>query len=362
MLEPVLEAYGFTHDCLITPFGNGLINHTWRIKNDNNNYILQRINNDVFKKPQLIAENISMISEFLSVNYPDYFFCTPVKTIHGNDIFYAPQLGYFRVFPFVKNSRNVNVVTNPKQAFQAAKKFGEFTRLLSAFPVNKLHITLKDFHNLSLRYNTFQSAIKNENKKRIKKSMQLIDFLEAEKNIVDEFEVIKSSADFLLRVTHHDTKISNVLFDEADNGICVIDLDTIMPGYFISDVGDMLRTYLSPVSEEERDFAKIEIREDYFEAIVKGYLSEMKNILTFSEVQHFVYAGKFMLYMQSLRFLSDYLNNDIYYGSKYEDHNFIRAQNQAHLLKLVYKKEPHLKLIVEKTFSNMQLTSVTNQE
>ena len=120
-----------------------------------------------------------------------------------------------------------------------------------------------------------------------------------------------------------------------------------MPGYFISDVGDMLRTYLSPVSEEEKDFSKIKLREDYFEAIVKGYMDEMQQTLTPSEIQHFVYAGKFMVYMQALRFLTDYLNNDIYYGSKYQEHNLIRAGNQAHLLKLLNEKEGFLKQVVE---------------
>jgi Ser/Thr protein kinase RdoA (MazF antagonist) len=157
---------------------------------------------------------------------------------------------------------------------------------------------------------------------------------------VVEYDRIKSNPAFKLRVTHHDTKISNVLFDANDNGLCVIDLDTVMPGYFISDVGDMLRTYLSPVSEEEADLSKIDIREDYFEAILKGYLSEMKDELSTEELSHFLYAGKFMIFMQATRFLTDYLLNDIYYGAKYEDHNLVRANNQIALLKsLLSKKE-----------------------
>ena len=135
-----------------------------------------------------------------------------------------------------------------------------------------------------------------------------------------------------MRVTHHDTKISNVLFDSNDKGICVIDLDTVMPGYFISDVGDMMRTYLSPVTEEEQDFTKVDVRLEIYEAIVQGYLNSMKNELTEEEKKHFFYAGSFMIYMQALRFITDYLNNDIYYSADYPAHNYTRAANQVILL------------------------------
>ncbi|MEO7120146.1 MAG: phosphotransferase, partial [Ginsengibacter sp.] len=137
-------------------------------------------------------------------------------------------------------------------------------------------------------------------------------------------------------------KISNVLFDENNKGLCVIDLDTLMPGYFISDVGDMLRTYLSPVSEEEKYFAKIEVRDDYFINIAKGYLEEMHDELTATEKNHFVYSGKFMIYMQALRFLTDYLNDDVYYGAKYPEQNFVRTGNQLTLLQKLTEKENEL--------------------
>ena len=133
-----------------------------------------------------------------------------------------------------------------------------------------------------------------------------------------------------------------MLFNEEDKGLCVIDLDTVMPGHFISDAGDMIRTYLSPVSEEEKDFSKIEIRENYFVSIFKGYMSEMSEELTVGEKNHFIYAGKFMIYMQAIRFLTDHLNNDIYYGAKYENQNFVRAGNQSTLLKRLIENEKKL--------------------
>ena len=255
--------------------------------------------------------------------------------------------GYFRVFPFIKNSHTTDVVVSPSQAYEAAKQFGRFTNLLSAFPVDKLKITLSDFHNLPLRYAQFETAIKEGNQERIKQTSALISFLKDQHEIVTISEQITNNPDFKKRVTHHDSKISNVLFDENDQGLCVIDLDTVMPGYFISDFGDMMRTYLSPVSEEEKDLSKIEIRDEYFKAIADGYLNEMGKELSAVEKKCLVYAGKFMIYMQALRFLTDHLNNDTYYGSKYEGHNFIRANNQATLLKKIIEKEKLLQELVE---------------
>ena len=134
------------------------------------------------------------------------------------------------------------------------------------------------------------------------------------------------------RVTHHDTKISNVLFDGQDKGICVIDLDTVMPGYFLSDVGDMFRTYSCPVSEEEKNLYLVMVRKDFMQAIEKGYLSAMTDELSQFEKDHLYFGGEMLIYMQAIRFISDYLNNDIYYGSRYPGHNLVRTQNQVRLL------------------------------
>ena len=186
----------------------------------------------------------------------------------------------------------------------------------------------------------FLQALENGNRQRIAESADLISSLTQHVNIVTEYGNIKTNPEFKLRVTHHDTKISNVLFNPDGKGICVIDLDTVMPGYFISDMGDMMRTYLSPVSEEEKDFERIAVRDDFYKAIVKGYYSEMKNELTETEKKYFFYAGTFMIYMQALRFITDYLNDDKYYGAKYPRHNYVRAKNQLVLLeRLLAKKE-----------------------
>lgn len=340
MLAPILSAYGLKIDeCVTMPFGTGLINHTWKIVSNDAEYILQRVNHHIFKNPILIAENIQATGDFLHAHFPHYLFIQPVKTINNESLVYNKQEGYFRMFPFVNASVTYDTVSATKLAFEAAKQFGKFTKYLSDFPTEKLHATLPDFHNLSLRYQQFESALENGNPQRIAAASNSIAFIKANKWIVNQFDRIQQNQAFKLRVTHHDTKISNVLFDNKGKGLCVIDLDTVMPGYFISDVGDMMRTYLSPVSEEEADFSKIQIREDYFQAIVEGYLNEMQEELSEEEIAHFVYAGKFMIYMQATRFLTDHLNNDTYYGAKYEGHNLVRANNQIALLQCLLDKK-----------------------
>lgn len=346
MFETIFKEFGLDAMASVKAFGSGLINNTWLIKENENEFILQRINHNVFKQPFYIAINIQLICYHLKKHQPDYLFICPRKTITGEEMIFIENEGYFRIFPFIKNSQTTDVVESSSQAYQAAKQFGRFTNVLSAFPVDKLKITLPDFHNLSLRYAQFETAIKGGNKERIKQSAAIISFLKDQHEIVSISGQIGQNTGFKKRVTHHDAKISNVLFDKNKQGLCVIDLDTVMPGYFISDFGDMMRTYISPVSEEEKDLSKIEIRDEYFEAIADGYLSEIGNELSPIEKKYLVYAGKFMVYMQALRFLTDYLNNDIYYGAKYEDHNFLRANNQAALLKRISEKEDLLQKII----------------
>ena len=328
------------------PFGNGLINQTWRVKNSNDDFILQKINHTIFKHPQAIATNIRRLSDYLSATQPGFLFTEPVKTKNKEELAHIAGDGYYRLTRYIKGSHTVNEALKPVQAYEAARKFGEFTKIFSGFPVEQLQVTLPDFHNLSLRYEQFTDAFENGNKKRLLQSQELINFIKANKNIVDTYNYILRNPAFKKRVTHHDTKISNVLLDEYDKGLCVIDLDTVMQGYFISDVGDMIRTYVSPVSEEEKDLSKIEIREEYFIAVHEGYMSEMSNELSNEEKDHFIYAGKFMIYMQAIRFLTDHLNNDIYYGAKYQDHNLVRASNQAMLLQQLIAKEARLRRLI----------------
>lgn len=355
MLEEILLHYNINPKVAIEPFGTGLINHTWLVKDGEEGYILQKINQNVFKQPEDIAYNIELVGDHLGRNHPEYFFVAPLKTRDGTSMVHHSENDYFRLFPFVKDSKTYDVVQTPGQAFEAASQFGLFTKTLSGFLPRKLKLTLPGFHDLPLRYRQFEEALRNGNESRIRESRDEIHFFHEQAQIVTHFEKLRTSTAFKERVTHHDTKISNVLFDKNDKGICVIDLDTIMPGYFISDAGDMMRTYLSPASEEEKDFSRIEVREEYFRAILDGYLLHMGGELSVEERMHFVYAGKFMIYMQAIRFLTDYLNNDRYYGASYEGQNFVRAKNQVTLLKRFIEKE---KVLNELVLTFLPVTSV----
>lgn len=342
MFENILPLYSLNSDeTTVNPFGDGLINHTWKVTAGNQNYILQRVNTDVFKNPSAIDGNLRLLKEFLSKKDPGYLFVPPVKALSGESLLNTPS-GYFRLSPFVEGSRSLNALTKEGEAYEAAKQFGKFSGLLADFDAETLNITIPDFHNLSLRYEQFKTACANANPERMEKAKEYVDFINAHQDLVATYLSIVSNEEVPLRVIHHDTKINNVLFDKDGKGLCVIDLDTVMPGYFISDVGDMMRTYLCAATEEETDLSRISIRKEFFKAVYDGYMEEMQEVLTDTEKQYFSYAGKFMIYMQAIRFMADYLQNDIYYGAKYEDHNFNRAINQITLLKEYIKIEATL--------------------
>lgn len=347
MLQHILNTFGIeTTRYEAIPLQGGLINNTWKIVSGPHSFILQRINTAVFKKPEEIADNIDMIASYLSIHNPEYFLPLPLKSLNQKSLEYFSPEGYFRLFPYIEGSATIHIVSTAEQAFEAASQFGKFTKALSTFNSGKLHITIPHFHDLIVRYKEFEQAISAGNQERIKRSREVIKELKNYQPILMQFEKLRKDPHVKKRAMHHDTKISNVLFNEHGKGICIIDLDTVMPGYFISDFGDMMRTYLSPASEEEKNFSKIDIREDFFKAILQGYLAFMYDEMTEAELSLMIYAGLFLTYMQALRFFTDYCNNDTYYRPTYEDHNLVRATNQLQLLKIIEEKSEVLHRIV----------------
>jgi len=343
MLNQILEQFGINAlNYQIEEYGSGLINSTWKISGGKD-YILQRINTDVFKQPEAIAENLSKLQFYLNTQYPDYLFVAPLLALNGSSLAVNKD-GIFRLFPFVGNSTSIDSVTIYKQAYEAAKQFSRFTFLLKDFDASELRDTIPSFHDLTLRYKEFEKASLNTTEARLEQAKWAISEINKHKDILSTYEELKKSGKLPVRVIHHDAKINNVLFDGDWNGICLIDLDTVMPGYFISDVGDMLRTYLSPANEDETDLSKIVVDEQCFDAIYNGYLSEMGTELTAFEKDHFIYAGKFMIYMQALRFLSDYLNGDVYYHTTYAGQNLNRTNNQLTLLNQLINLEEKIQL------------------
>ena len=333
ILNEVLFAYGLEPaDYHIQNFGSGLINHTFKVSGKGKEYILQELNTNVFKSPDSIAYNLSLIQSYLEEQFPSYLFVGPLASITGNFLFKSRSGNYYRLFQFVTGSHTINAVSTGKEAFEAAKQFGRFTRALRDLEPRSLKYTLTDFHNLELRFSEFKKVESKAEPEKWALASDEINALYSNYSIIQTYSNIIAKKEIPIRIIHHDTKISNVLFDDNENGLCVIDLDTVMPGYFLSDVGDMMRTYLSAASEEETDLDKIGIREEIFTSICSGYLSEMGDTLTKKELQYFVFSGELMIYMQAIRFLTDFLNNDVYYGSKYPGHNLNRAKNQFRLL------------------------------
>ena len=338
----------------IQKLGGGLINRTWKVTDgeQSDQFILQQINKNVFKSPQDIADNISKIGAFLHAQHPEYLFVSPLPAIDGNYIIKDNDENY-RLFPYVRNSITIDTVQSTQEAFEASRQFARFTYLLAGFDVNQLTYTLMGFHDLTARYNQFKKAVNTAGPERLHHAGEAIKKANLYEDIALTYENIVKEKLIPFRVIHHDTKISNILFDERQNGLCVIDLDTVMPGYYISDVGDMMRTYLSPYNEEERDLTKIGVREEFFKAIVEGYFSQMGTVLTNKERNLFVYAGKFMIYMQAIRFLTDYLNHDIYYQTTYPEHNLVRANNQFALLDSYHAAEGRFQEILDTVISNL---------
>ena len=331
-MQEIFLLYGWKVDSY-APIQQGLINSTYSIQTNKGAYILQCINHSVFKNPSAIDDNINAISSYLQKNNPSYLFTHLVPTLNGNTLVQW-EGGYYRAFHKIEGYA-LSVLDNENQVKQAAMQFSGFTSILKNFEAVKLKDSLPDFHNLNLRYHQFSEAIVKGNAQRITETKEAISFLAAHKKYVDIYSAFIHHAEVKKRVTHHDTKISNVLFQKnngIEKAICVIDLDTVMAGYFISDVGDMCRTCLCKVSEEEKDLNKVVVDTAKWKALEKGYLHFMQDELSSFERDHFFYGGQFMIYMQALRFLTDHLNNDIYYGAKYEGQNLVRTLNQIRLL------------------------------
>lgn len=346
----ILNAYSISANSECTQIGSGLINRTFLVydRELERKYIVQEINKNVFLYPDVIAENIELLKDYLQSTYPNYLFPAPIANVEGN-LMTDWEGTAWRIQPYVENTITLDTLSDPQQAFEAAAQFGRFTKLLKDFPTKKLGYPIKQFHDLDLRIEQYKEALKNGSASRRLAAADAISLANYYLSLSDFFNSYLKRSDFPDRVIHHDTKISNVLLEkETYKGICVIDLDTVMPGKFTSDLGDMMRTYLSAFSENEQDIQKINIRLEYFEALIKGYLSEMKDILTATEKELILFSGKYIIYMQALRFLTDYLNGDIYYKTSYEDQNLQRSRNQFALLKDLYKKEGKLQNIIDK--------------
>ncbi|MBK8846246.1 MAG: phosphotransferase [Bacteroidetes bacterium] len=312
----------------------GLINSTYKIYSigGGNSYLLQQINTNIFTEPERISRNVAIISNYLKHHFPDYLFGHFIPSKTGNTLV-VDNGNTWRMQPFFENTYSINTIQTVEQAELTAYEFARFSAMLSNLDSSTLTPAIHDFHNLELRWNQFLAALKSASEERLATAQNEIVTLHNFQHLVGMYTDIVSNKLLPLRIIHADTKINNILFDVATHRpLCIIDYDTIMPGYFISDLGDMLRTMLCIGDENCNDKKQLLIRNDFYHAIIRGYKNGMDGIWSSLEDRYVDYAGQFMTYMQALRFLTDYLNQDIYYKINYETHNLDRAKNQIYFL------------------------------
>jgi len=334
----------------IASYGNGHINDTYLV--EPGEYILQRINTNIFKNPDELMENIENVTGFLrekikaSGGDPDRETLTVIKTLDGKN-YYECSDGCFRLYKFIGRTKTVENDKTLKDLYNAGKGFGKFQNMLSDFDAEKLYETIKDFHNTPKRVGALKKAIDENIAGRRELVKDEIEFaLSCECFASTVVDGIKNK-EIPLRVTHNDTKINNILFDEKTNeAVAVIDLDTVMPGSMLYDFGDALRMGASTGAEDETDLEKIWFDEEIFKIFAKGYLEETKNTLTESEIKLLPFSAKLMTYECGIRFLTDYLNGDTYFKIHRENHNLDRARNQFKLVKDISKKEENLCKII----------------
>lgn len=343
----------FKVDVEIEPYGNGHINDTYIAQGDPKT-ILQRINSDVFKNPEQVMENILGVTEHLKKKIiqnggnPARETLSVIKTIDDKSYYKADDKNYFRMYGFIENAVSYDMVENPKQLYEAAKAFGRFQNMLADYPADKLYETIPDFHNTKKRYADFEQAVSDNKANRLAEVEKEIEFVRTRKS--DAGVIVDAIADesVPVRVTHNDTKLNNVMLDDVTGeGICVIDLDTVMPGSLLYDYGDALRFGASSGAEDEVDLDKIWFDLELFEAFTKGFLSEVGSVLTPREIELLPFSAKLMTYECGMRFLGDYLNGDTYFKIHREKHNLDRARTQFKLVEDIERKMPELLKIVK---------------
>ena len=319
----------------IESLGEGLIHRTYKVTFPGNDVaiVLQCINQTMFPQPENIINNYRIISQHLKYHAHSVQVPEMVLTISGKLFWIDEDGNFWRGNVFIDNSFAPSSLSNEQEAFLVAKSFATFTLSLAELDAEQLDIIIPDFHNLSFRYQQFETAIKKATIQRLLKSTHVIAELRQRKYLVDFFEEVRKGDDYKLRVMHHDCKISNILFDKTTkNVICPVDLDTTMPGYYFSDVGDMIRSMACTVDENSTLWERIGVEKRYYTSIIDGYMETMKEAFTPEERNHIHHSGLLLIYMQALRFVGDFLNNDIYYKTTYPEQNLNRALNQLILL------------------------------
>ena len=360
-MEPVYEIAGqFKLDgkvADISAFGSGHIHQTYYIKTESaldDDYIIQLINTNVFRDPDAVMQNLALVTSHIlgklrteGVKDLKRRVLHPVQTIEGHLKYVDSENRVWRCFVFIPDHKSFDRAVNEHQVFEGGKAYGKFLLYLSDLPVSKIRDTIPDFHNLDWRLQQFNDALSNGVEVRIRETDSEINMLKARR---DEMRIIRklgSEGKIPLRIVHHDTKINNVLYSADEQALCVIDLDTVMPGYVHDDFGDAIRTFTNTGEEDDVNLNNVSMNIRYFKAFARGFLGVAGPMLNASEQEYLALSARVMTYMQVLRFLTDYLNGDTYYRIHHPAHNLQRARAQMKLLFSMEEQYGEMKRIVE---------------
>jgi hypothetical protein len=335
LIEKAALQFAGPGNLIIKSLGNGLIHFTYKVTNSDTgkNIVLQAINQKVFKRPEDILFNYQLVYQYLEEQPGQVSIPAPVFSKENKLSWIDEEMNCWRATSFVSDSYSPDIAADEQSAHTVAISFALFTKSLSGLDSKKLKTIIPNFHDLSFRYRQFEDSIATASLERLLKSTHVIAELRQRKHLVNWYEMISESKSYPDRVMHHDCKINNILFDSGTGKvICPVDLDTLMPGKFFSDLGDMFRTMACTVDENSSQWEEIGIRPSFYQSILKGYMEGAGDILSEDEKKDINYAGLVMIYMQSLRFVADFLNNDFYYKTTYAEQNLNRSLNQLILL------------------------------
>jgi hypothetical protein len=344
----------------IVPFGSGHINDTYRIKNSDPNgvdYLLQRINHHVFKDVPVLMQNLLYVTGHLKQKLAEIpgsnlekEVMTIVETRDGKAYFKDNDGNYWRVFHFLKNTRSYDQVTTEQQAYEGGKAFGRFQALLADMEPGLIKDTIPDFHNIESRLAKFEQAVEADKVGRLHNVLPEVEFIRQRADEMSEILRLGRAGKLPLRIVHNDTKFNNVLLNGDDQAQCVIDLDTVMPGYVAYDFGDSIRTIANTAPEDEGNIEFIDVNISLFAYYTKGYLKEAIAFLTESELNSLLKGVLLLPYSQTVRFLTDYLEGDHYYKIKSPDHNLQRTRAQLTLVKKLEENKDKLGQIILDTW------------
>lgn len=318
----------------ITALTSGHINDTYLVEAQKDSYVLQKLNHLVFQNIPELMNNKLQVSEYLRQK-PSYQLSILhfYPSLNGKYFFQDDEKNYWSLMNYIPETKVLEKTQNAAQAKEAGKAFGHFIAQLNDFDATQLFETIPDFHKMSSRYSQFEEAFINASEERKNQAIKWIEQVRASKKKMHQLENLYEQGEIPVRVTHNDTKLSNLLFNSKNKAIAVIDWDTLMPGIVHNDFGDSIRSICSSTTEDETDLTKVQFNEEFYESYKTGFLDEIGSVLSKKELDLLPLAAETITFIMGLRFLTDFLNNDIYYKIKYPNHNLDRAANQLTLVK-----------------------------